>query len=163
MSRLQAKRRMKNLLMFVPNMIALCGRLIVDARVPRTEKLLFAGAIVYAVMPLDFIPDMLPFVGQIDDAYLIALTLIRLINHTDALVVREHWRGGGDVVQLTEAIASVAPALLPRRVERVLSARVETVPEKGKRARGKAALVELHSTQEEEERPQRSEKPGGDL
>ena len=162
MGRLQAKRRMKNLLMFVPNMIALCGRLIVDERVPRTEKLLFAGAIVYAVMPLDFIPDVLPFVGQIDDAYLIALTLVRLINRTDALVVREHWRGGGDVVQLTEAIASVAPALLPRRVERVLSARVQAVPEKAGRRRGKAALVELHSTQEEERR-QRSEKPGGDL
>ena len=128
MSRLQAKRRMKNLLMFLPNTIALCGRLMTDARVPRTEKLLFAGAIVYAVMPLDLIPDMLPFIGQVDDAYLIALTLIRLINRTDASVVREHWRGGGDIVQLVDAIAGLAPKLLPPRVERVLSAQVETAP-----------------------------------
>jgi uncharacterized membrane protein YkvA (DUF1232 family) len=128
MSRLQAKRRMKNLLMFLPNTIALCGRLITDARVPRTEKLLFAGAIVYAVMPLDLIPDMLPFIGQVDDAYLIALTLIRLINRTDSSVVREHWRGGGDIVQLVDAIAGLAPKLLPPRVERVLSAQVETAP-----------------------------------
>jgi uncharacterized membrane protein YkvA (DUF1232 family) len=128
MSRLQAKRRMKNLLMFLPNTIALCGRLMTDARVPRTEKLLFAGAIVYAVMPLDLIPDMLPFIGQVDDAYLIALTLIRLINRTDSSVVREHWRGGGDIVQLVDAIAGLAPKLLPPRVERVLSAQVETAP-----------------------------------
>ncbi len=128
MKRLQAKRRMKNLLMFLPNTVALCGRLMTDARVPRTEKLLFAGAIVYAIMPLDLIPDMLPFIGQVDDAYLIALTLIRLINRTDARVVREHWRGGGDIVQLAQAIAGLAPKLLPPRIERVLSAQVETVP-----------------------------------
>jgi uncharacterized membrane protein YkvA (DUF1232 family) len=128
MARLELKRRMKNLLMFLPNMIALCGRLMTDRRVPFTEKALFAGAIVYALMPLDFIPDLLPFVGQIDDAYLISLTLLRLISRTDDRVVREHWRGGGDVVQLSEAIAELAPKLMPKRIRRVLSARVEAVP-----------------------------------
>ena len=128
MARIEAKRRMKNLLMFLPNMIALCGRLLGDRRVPLTEKALFAGAVVYALMPLDFIPDLLPFVGQIDDAYLISLTLIRLISRTDDRIVREHWRGGGDVVQLAEAIKSLAPKLLPERVRRALSARVEVVP-----------------------------------
>jgi uncharacterized membrane protein YkvA (DUF1232 family) len=128
MARLEAKRRMKNLLMFLPNMVALCARLLADRRVPVTEKALFAGAILYALMPLDFIPDMLPFVGQIDDAYLISLTLLRLIGRTDDRIVREHWRGGGDVVQLAEAIAGLAPRLLPKRIRRVLSARVETVP-----------------------------------
>ena len=143
MAQVQMKRRMKNLLMFLPNMIALCGRLMTDGRVPRTEKLLFAGAIVYAVMPLDFIPDMLPFIGQVDDAYLIALTLLRLINHTDTSVVREHWRGGGDIVQLTQAVAGLAPKLLPQRVERVLSARVTQAPQES-RAKGRvgAMLVE---------------------
>jgi uncharacterized membrane protein YkvA (DUF1232 family) len=128
MARLELKRRMKNLLMFLPNMVALCGRLLIDKRVPVTEKALFAGAIIYALMPLDFIPDMLPFIGQVDDAYLISLTLLRLIGRTDDRIVREHWRGGGDVVQLAEAIASLAPRLLPKRVRRVLSARVEPVP-----------------------------------
>jgi uncharacterized membrane protein YkvA (DUF1232 family) len=128
MARLEAKRRMKNLLMFLPNMVALCGRLFMDKRVPVTEKALFAGAIIYALMPLDFIPDLLPFVGQIDDAYLVSLTLLRLISRTDDRVVREHWRGGGDVVQLAEAIAGLAPRLLPKRIRNILSARIEPVP-----------------------------------
>jgi uncharacterized membrane protein YkvA (DUF1232 family) len=125
MARLEAKRRMKNLLMFLPNMVKLCGRLLVDGRVPLAEKALFAGSILYALMPLDFIPDLLPFIGQVDDAYLISLTLLRLIARTDERVVRQHWRGGGDVVQLAEAISGLAPRLLPKRVQRVLSARVE--------------------------------------
>ena len=115
-------------MMFLPNMVALCGRLLTDGRVALTEKALFAGAVIYALMPLDFIPDLLPFVGQIDDAYLISLTLLRLISRTDDRVVRQHWRGGGDVVQLAEAIAGLAPRLLPKRVRRVLSAKVEPVP-----------------------------------
>lgn len=84
-----------------------------------------AGAIVYALVPLDFIPDMLPFVGQVDDAYLVALTLLRLMTVTDPRVVREHWRGGGDVVELVGATALVAARLLPKRIRRVLTAKVE--------------------------------------
>jgi uncharacterized membrane protein YkvA (DUF1232 family) len=152
MRKIEAKRRMKNLLMFLPNLVGLCGRLLTDRRVPRAEKALFAGAIVYAIMPLDFIPDMIPFVGQIDDAYLVALTLLRLLSRTDAEVVRQHWRGGGDVVELAEALADVAPLLLPKRVQRVLSAKVEVAPE-AENSKLRAAVIpdlRLIEVQEEE-------------
>src|SRR5262249_45706054 len=88
-------------------------------------------AIVYAIMPFDFIPDMIPFVGQIDDAYLIALTLLRLMSVTEPHVVREHWRGGGDVVELIGATALIAGRLLPRRIRRVLTSRVESAKVSG--------------------------------
>ncbi len=117
---------MTNLLLVIPNLLLLCTRLMVDPRVPAKERLLVAGAIVYALVPLDFIPDMLPFIGQVDDAYLIALTLLRLMSVTEPRVVREHWRGGGDVVELIGATALIAARLLPKRIRRVLTARVET-------------------------------------
>jgi len=129
MAKSELKSRMKNLLMFLPNMVMLSFRLMVDSRVPRTERALFAAAVIYAIVPLDFIPDMLPFVGQIDDLFLISLTLLRLIDRTDALVVREHWRGGGDVVQLAESAATVAPLLIPRRISRVLLSKVKPTAE----------------------------------
>jgi len=116
---------MTNLLLVIPNLLFLSARLMVDPRVPAKERLLVAGAILYAFMPLDFIPDMLPFVGQVDDAYLIALTLLRLMTVTDPRVVREHWRGGGDVVELVGATALLAGKLLPRRIRRVLTSNVE--------------------------------------
>jgi uncharacterized membrane protein YkvA (DUF1232 family) len=118
------KSRMKNLLMFLPNLVMLCLKLMVDKRVPRTERALFAAAVIYAVVPFDFIPDMIPFVGQVDDLFLIALTVLRLIDRTDDLVVREHWRGGGYIVQLAESAATIAPLLMPKRVARVLLAKV---------------------------------------
>jgi uncharacterized membrane protein YkvA (DUF1232 family) len=130
MSALLAKRRVKNLLLFIPNMLLLCARLLTDSRVPSTEKALLVGAIVYFIIPFDLIPDMIPFVGQIDDAYLISLTLLRLMERTDPKVVREHWRGGGDVVELVGAAALVAAKFLPQRIRRVLTARVEVAPGK---------------------------------
>lgn len=127
----EAKGGMKNLLMFLPNMFTLLGRLIKDGRVPLAEKTLFAAAVVYVIMPLDFIPDVIPFVGQVDDIYLVALTLLRLINRTDENVIREHWKGDGDIVSLANSAASLAPVLLPKRVSRVLSSKVEVAPNIG--------------------------------
>jgi len=125
----ELKSRMKNLLMFLPNMVILCARLMVDSRVPRVERALFAAAVIYAIIPFDFIPDMIPFVGQIDDLFLISLTLLRLIDRTDDVIVREHWRGGGDIVQLAESAATIAPLLMPRRISRVLLSRVKPTAE----------------------------------
>jgi uncharacterized membrane protein YkvA (DUF1232 family) len=125
MSDLNLRSRMSNLLLVIPNLLLLCARLMVDPRVPAKERLLVAGAIVYAFLPLDFIPDMIPFVGQVDDLYLIGLTLLRLMSVTDPRVVREHWRGGGDVVELIGSVTLVAGKLLPKKIRRVLTSRVE--------------------------------------
>ena len=124
----EMKSRMSNFLMFLPNMVKLLGKLLTDGRVPMAEKALFAAAIVYVIVPLDFIPDVFPFIGQVDDLYLVALTLLRLLNRTDEGVLRQHWDGGGDVVKLADSIASLAPILLPKRVTRVLSSKVELAP-----------------------------------
>jgi len=130
MSALQVKSRIKNFLLIIPNLLLLCVRLLTDSRVPAAERAMVAGAIVYAIVPFDLIPDMIPFVGQIDDLYLIALTLLRLMEQTDPKIVREHWRGGGDVAELVGAAAQVAAKFLPKRIRRVLTARLEVAPGK---------------------------------
>ncbi len=152
MSALQARRRMKNLLLFIPNMILLCARLMTDSRVPATEKALVAGAVIYAIIPLDLIPDMIPFVGQIDDAYLIAATLLRLVDRTDARVVREHWKGGGDVVELIEAMAQMTAKLLPKRIRRVLTSRVKMVPKQVEGGKGLRPLLVVEPGAEDKPR-----------
>jgi len=125
-----AKRRLKNLLLFIPNLVLLSLRLMTDSRVPLAERALVAGAIAYAIIPFDLIPDMIPFIGQVDDLYLIALTLLRLMERTDPQVVREHWRGGGDVVEFVGSAALLAAKFLPERIRRILTARVEVAPHK---------------------------------
>lgn len=124
----ELKGRMRSFLMFLPNMVMLLGRLLKDARVPTAEKALFLAAIVYVISPLDLIPDVFPFIGQIDDIYVVALTLLRLVNRTDESIIRRHWTGGGDIVSLANSIANIAPKLLPKRIARVLTSSVELAP-----------------------------------
>jgi uncharacterized membrane protein YkvA (DUF1232 family) len=143
---------MRSFLMFLPNMVMLLGRMLRDVRVPTAEKALFLAAIVYVISPLDFIPDVFPFIGQVDDIYVVALTLLRLINRTDDSVVRQHWSGGGDIVALADSIAGLAPKFLPKRISRVLESRVELAPA-GKVLRGitnrdQAVVVEVEPGRE---------------
>lgn len=124
----ELKGRLSSFIMFLPNMVMLMGRLLKDARVPAAEKALFAAAIVYVISPLDFIPDVFPFIGQVDDLYVVALVLLRLVNRSDESVVRQHWSGGGDIVALADSIANIAPKFLPSRIARILTSRVELAP-----------------------------------
>jgi len=140
MANLQARRRIKNLLLFIPNLILLCVRLMKDSRVSNTDRALVAAAVIYAIIPLDLIPDMIPFVGQIDDLYLISLTLLRLLDCADPRLVREHWNGGGDVVQLVESMVTISAKLLPKRIRRVLTSRVEVAHDRGSSGRAMRPL-----------------------
>jgi uncharacterized membrane protein YkvA (DUF1232 family) len=156
-TKLELRGRMRSFLMFLPNLVLLLGRLLKDVRVPTAEKALFVAAIVYVISPLDFIPDVFPFIGQVDDIYVVSLVLIRLINRTNEDVVREHWSGGGDIVSLIDSIASLAPTFLPKRISRVLENRVELAPAGAVLSnitkKKTPVVVEIRESETDEKRP----------
>jgi len=47
------------------------GRLLFDKKVPWFYKLIPVAAIVYLIFPFDFISDLAPFLGQLDDLTII--------------------------------------------------------------------------------------------
>ncbi|HEU0183699.1 MAG TPA: YkvA family protein [Blastocatellia bacterium] len=113
----------------IPNFLKLLYRLFKDARAPLAEKALLAGTIIYVVSPLDFIPDLLPFIGQVDDLYLVALVVLRLLSRTNEQVLREHWDGGGDLAALVGRVERAARYFLPRKIREILLGRVEIAPQ----------------------------------
>ena len=106
----------------LPNFLRLIGGLLTDVRVSNTDKLLVAGAVGYVLLPIDFVPDFIPFIGEIDDVFLLVLALQRLIANANRSVVLEHWMG--DPKQLhsldLERVLVAAAFFLPRRVRRRL-------------------------------------------
>jgi len=127
--RKRARSVLINAIFLIPNFLKLLYRLFKDPRVPKAEKALLVGAIIYVISPLDLIPDFIPFIGEVDDLYFVALTLLRLLNRTPAEVIREHWDGGGDIALIVEKIAQAAQYLLPRRIRQIISGRVEIAPQ----------------------------------
>jgi uncharacterized membrane protein YkvA (DUF1232 family) len=78
---------------FLPDCLVLLRRLMRDPRVPRRRKFLVAGLIAYIAMPFDLIPDLIPVIGQLDDALLVALVVRSVIRGAGTDVVRELWPG----------------------------------------------------------------------
>ena len=126
--RKKARGVLNEALLLIPNFIRLLGRLFRDGRAPTAEKVMLIGTIVYVISPLDLIPDMIPFLGQVDDLYLVSLVLLRLLHRTPAEVLREHWDGRGDLPGVVQKIARAAQYVLPARIRRILLGRVEIAP-----------------------------------
>lgn len=127
-----AKRGMvRELLNLLPNLVKLLYRLIRDGRVPTAEKALLIGTVTYVITPLDLLPDVIPFVGQVDDLYLVSLVLLRLLSRTESVVLNEHWDGPGNLAHIVDRIATVARYVLPKRVSKVLLGRVVVAPKVG--------------------------------
>ncbi|HKQ09334.1 MAG TPA: DUF1232 domain-containing protein [Blastocatellia bacterium] len=125
MSDKKEKKKLRELLLFVPNLMKLLYDLLRDPRVSRADKAILAGVIMYVIVPIDVIPDFVPFVGMVDDSYLIAISLLRLLNRADRKVVLEHWKGGVDIKQLVENIANIAAYFMPERMRNALHGRIE--------------------------------------
>src|SRR5262245_51962343 len=119
------RRKMRDLLLFIPNLLALLIGLLRDERVSSADKAILAGIIMYVIVPLDIIPDFIPFIGQVDDAYLLAISILRLLNRADRRVVMDHWKGQHDIKELVNSIARIAEFFLPRPVKNVLRGRIE--------------------------------------
>jgi uncharacterized membrane protein YkvA (DUF1232 family) len=115
-----AKRTVASYIGQLPNYLRLLGGLLGDNRVAIVDKLLVGAAIAYIVAPLDLVPEFIPFLGQVDDVYLLVLALQRLMRNAGPRVVMSHWRG--------------TPAdLAPGNLQRVLSAAAFFLPGRVKR------------------------------
>lgn len=121
----QSKSRLVDLLLFIPNLLLLLIALLRDKRVSSADKSIIAGVIIYVISPLDIIPDFIPFIGQVDDAYLLAIAILRLLNRADRSVVMQHWKGQIDIKELVTNIAGIAELFLPNRVKNVLRGRID--------------------------------------
>jgi uncharacterized membrane protein YkvA (DUF1232 family) len=71
----------------------LLTRLVRDERVPRRAKWPLLLLLPYLASPIDLIPDVIPVLGQLDDAAFVALALRRVVRLAGPSVVTELWPG----------------------------------------------------------------------
>jgi uncharacterized membrane protein YkvA (DUF1232 family) len=119
-TRKEDKKRMKEILSLLPNLVKLVPKLLKDPRVASADKVALVAAVAYVIWPMDLIPDFIPFFGEVDDVYFLALALIRLLNRADEQVLRDNWEGPWDITHLIKTAAEVAVFFLPKRVQEIL-------------------------------------------
>ena len=107
-------------LMLAPNLVKLYARLVRDERVPWRARLLAAATLGYTVSPIDLVPDIVPFIGQVDDIVIVASGLRRLAEAAGPEIMAEHWDGDEPVLESVQAVVEAASNLAPSPLRRML-------------------------------------------
>ena len=97
----------RDLLLFLPDLTVLLARLLRDRRVPLVRKAVALAGIAYVLSPIDLLPALvLGPIGLLDDLFVVAACLSRLLNHVHPDVVRGHWSGQGDALEIIQSTTS---------------------------------------------------------
>jgi uncharacterized membrane protein YkvA (DUF1232 family) len=117
-----AKRTLMVTIRQLPVYLRMFFGLFRDPRVATVDKVLVGAAIAYLLAPVDLIADWIPFLGQVDDVFLLTTALKRLLQNAGRRVVADHWAGDPREIadlQLDRVIAAAA-FFLPGRLRRRL-------------------------------------------
>ena len=115
----------RDILLLLPDLTVLLVRLLRDPRVPAGGKAIALLGIGYVLSPIDVLPGFLfgP-IGMLDDLFVVAAALSRLLNYVHPDVVRSHWSGQGDALDAIHRAAEWSET----RVRTVLSRFIPRVP-----------------------------------
>ena len=91
-----------------------------DPRVPRRNKMIFAGVVAYVIMPVDLIPDWLPGIGKLDDLIMVGVALDSMLNHVPEAVINDYWQGDRTTLDAIRRTVATATEFLPTQLARTL-------------------------------------------
>jgi uncharacterized membrane protein YkvA (DUF1232 family) len=111
---------MMALLRDVPHFGRLAYRLAKDPRVSKVDKLLVAAALAYTAVPADAIPDVIPFLGELDDVVVVAVAIGRLVNNAGIELLLEHWDGDEASLESALEVVERGSSLLPPPLKGIL-------------------------------------------
>lgn len=111
---------LKEYALLAPRLIKLLVRLMRDPRVQPRSKAVLLVTVGYLVSPIDIIPDMVPGVGQLDDLIIVAFALDHLLNRIPEELVKEHWDGDEDVLEVVRHVVEIGAGLVPSWIKRFL-------------------------------------------
>jgi uncharacterized membrane protein YkvA (DUF1232 family) len=114
----------RDLLLFLPDMIVLLLRLARDPRVPPGAKTVAMLGIGYALSPIDLLPEFLfgPL-GFVDDLLIATAAISYIVNHVHPDLVRAHWPGPGEVLDVVKNVLGWSERLVGKTLSRVIGLR----------------------------------------
>ena len=118
---------LRDLLLFLPDMVVLLLRLARDPRVPTGVKAVALLGIGYALSPIDILPEFLfgP-IGLVDDLLIATAAISYIVNHVHPDLVRAHWPGPGDVLDAVKRVLAWSEAVVGKTFSRLIGLREKT-------------------------------------
>ncbi|ABR32826.1 YkvA family protein [Clostridium beijerinckii] len=91
-------RNYKEYIFVLPDIASLIYRLLKDKRVSIKTKLIMSAGIAYVTVPVNIIPNSIPFIGVIDDIGVIFFVLNKIIKDIPLSIIVENWEGKNDIL-----------------------------------------------------------------
>jgi uncharacterized membrane protein YkvA (DUF1232 family) len=114
---------LKETALALPRVALLVPKLAADERVPLRTKLALAGLAIYLATPFDLIPDFIPVLGELDDAFALLLFVDGVLNQVDDAVLLEHWTGEVVTLRRLQWLARQVSRWVPSRLKWLLFGR----------------------------------------
>jgi len=80
-------------LQLLPDVVVLLRRLASDSELPRGVRVRLLLLLAYLIMPIDIVPDFIPFLGYADDAIVVVIALRSVARCAGPEAVQQHWPG----------------------------------------------------------------------
>lgn len=91
-----------------------------DSRIPDRDKKIVMALIVLVISPVDFIPDWIPIVGQIDDLIIISIILDYFFEVLDSSILLSHYpwdmKSFVRLKKINSALAFFVPNFIKRKI-----------------------------------------------
>lgn len=100
---------------FAASSLRLLGRLATDPRVDVKRRVAAGLAVLYALSPIDLVPDGVPLLGKVDDAAVALAAVKALVDGAGDDLLAELWDGEPDDLEALRTALDAAGGLVPRR------------------------------------------------
>ncbi len=91
-----------------------------DDRIPLKNRIVLAGLLAYIMTPIDIVPDYVPILGWLDDAFVTLLILDYIFNSADTELILEHYPWNKQGFRKMKTYVERLSWLVPPRVKKVL-------------------------------------------
>ena len=113
-----------------------------DERIPLQNRIVLGGLILYLMTPVDIIPDFIPLVGWLDDAFVTLIVLDYIFNSADTELILEHYPWNKKNFNKVRAYAQRLSFLVPSSVKNFLFRHAEQLSVKAKKKQELKTRVE---------------------
>lgn len=91
-----------------------------DQRIPLQNRVVLGSLLLYLMTPLDLIPDFIPILGWLDDAFVTLIILDYIFNSADTELILEHYHWNKKNFNKMKGHIERLSWLVPPRIKNIL-------------------------------------------
>lgn len=116
-NKISKNEKLPEILLFAPDLFYLLIKLMKDPEVPKSKKMKLGIVVVYFITPFDLLPEaLIGLFGYVDDVALSAFVLNDLVNGINPELIKKHWPGEDNILEVIQIILSDADKFINKNI-----------------------------------------------